>query len=403
VSRHVRFRAWRSGADFEAGTHQGVQVRRGELRYGGHAGVRVYTDPYGDPDVPTRLRRRTYEWAAWLSPQVSPGFGFTSLIASWNASTPDDSWLEVEARVSADGVHWSRWHSLGRWAETDAEIHPTSVPGQDDGTARVDTDVLDAVEGVRWSSYQLRVLLLRRPGSTAQPRVRLLGAMVSDVPADPPEATSPGGEAWGTELSVPAYSQQLHRGQYPHWDSGGQSWCSPTSTSMVLGSWGRGPEPHEYAWVEPVLADRFVVHAARHVFDYSYKGAGNWAFNAAYAARYGTTAFVTRLRSLTEAERFVAAGVPLVATVSLARFPLDGAGYATDGHLLTIVGFDTAGNVICNDPASHGVPDNAQVRSVYDRAQFERVWLGSAGGVVYVVHPVDVPLPAPPDPAEPNW
>jgi hypothetical protein len=43
------------------------------------------------------------------------------------------------------------------------------------------------------------------------------------------------------------------------------------------------------------------------------------------------------------------------------------------------------------------------VRVVYDRAEFERVWLGSAGGVVYVVHPDDVPLPRPPDPAEPNW
>jgi hypothetical protein len=40
---------------------------------------------------------------------------------------------------------------------------------------------------------------------------------------------------------------------------------------------------------------------------------------------------------------------------------------------------------------------------VYDRAAFERVWLGSAGGIVYVIHPADVRLPDPPDPAEPNW
>jgi hypothetical protein len=31
------------------------------------------------------------------------------------------------------------------------------------------------------------------------------------------------------------------------------------------------------------------------------------------------------------------------------------------------------------------------------------VWLCSAGGMVYVVHPDDVPLPAVPNSAEPNW
>jgi hypothetical protein len=59
--------------------------------------------------------------------------------------------------------------------------------------------------------------------------------------------------------------------------------------------------------------------------------------------------------------------------------------------------------VISNDPASHALPSNDEVRAVYDRAEFERVWLGSTGGVVYVVHPDDIPLPPVPDPTEPNW
>ena len=43
----------------------------------------------------------------------------------------------------------------------------------------------------------------------------------------------------------------------------------------------------------------------------------------------------------------------------------------------------------CNDPASHSLPSNDEVRVVFDRSQFEAVWLGSSGGVVYVVHPDD--------------
>jgi hypothetical protein len=231
----------------------------------------------------------------------------------------------------------------------------------------------------------------------------MLAAMASDVPAEAPGEVSDGGVAWGVELPVPPYSQQLHRGRFTHWDSGGGSWCSPTSTSMLLSFHDRLPEPAEYAWVDPGQPDRFVVQAVRQVFDPAYRGAGNWSFNMAYAGRVGVTAFVTRLRSLAEAELFVAAGLPLAASVAFARDDLRGAGYATEGHLLTIVGFTAEGDVICNDPASHTVPSNDEVRVVYDRAEFERVWLGSAGGVVYVVHPDDVPLPAVPNPAEPNW
>ncbi|HET7388512.1 MAG TPA: C39 family peptidase [Nocardioidaceae bacterium] len=407
MNRHIRFTAFASGPDFARGTHQGTQVSHGTLVFGSPAGTLTYRDPFADsvPGVRTPGGRIGYEWAAWVSPQVEPGFGATSLIASWNASTPSDSWLAVEIRTSADGVAWSQWYSLGRWAQTDAQIHPTSAPGQDDANARARTDLLDARDPAGWSAYQLRVVLLRPLGSTSCPQVRLLGAMASRLPRDLPASrlpASPPGPGRGVELDLPAYSQQLHRGRYPHWDSGGGSWCSPTSTSMALGRWDRGPNAADYTWVDDG-PDPWIVHAARRVFDYAYRGAGNWAFNTAYAAGFGTTAFVTRLRSLAEAELFVAAGIPVVATLAFGEGELAGSGYATHGHLLVIAGFDERGDVICHDPASHGVADNREVRTVYDRAEFERLWLAASGGVVYVIRPVDVPLPDPPEPEEPNW
>ena len=80
---------------------------------------------------------------------------------------------------------------------------------------------------------------------------------------------------------------------------------------------------------------------------------------------------------------------------------LDGAGYDTNGHLLTIVGFTDDGDVVSNDPNSHRIASNEQVRTVYRRDQFERVWLGADGGLAYVMHPRDVALPS--SPSEPNW
>lgn len=393
MTGHVSFHAWR-GLELAAGLHLGTGADETGLRLVSPVGNRRYVDPHTDRGP------RDFAWAAWVSPAVTPGHRFTSLVPSWNATTPGDSWLEVEARASGDGVRWTRWFTLGRWTTSDGVVASTSVPGQACPEGSVDTDELLARDGVTWSTYQLRLALHRGPTSRVVPTVTLVGA----VATRPGEHRTPAPDApplRGRELPVPAYSQQLHRGHGP--GAGGASWCSPTSTAMVLAFWGRGPSDAELAQVGPSAPDRAVGHAARCVFDPGFDGAGNWSFNAAYAARYGLEAFVTRLRSLEEAELFVGAGIPLVASVSFRSEELDGAGYDTSGHLLTVVGFDAAGDVVCNDPASHQVASNAEVRVVYDRKQLEKAWLDGSGGLVYVVRPPEVPLPAPAVGAEPNW
>jgi len=197
------------------------------------------------------------------------------------------------------------------------------------------------------------------------------------------------------ELAVPPLSQEVHRGEFSVYDGGGEAWCSPTSTAMILDKWGSGPTAAELAAFPGALKpdgtpyiDPQVDYAARYVYDYHYQGAGNWPFNAAYAASRGLNAFVTRLRSLAEAERFIQAGIPLVASIN-GRLP----GFffkKTSGHLLTIVGFTATGDVISNDPA---VPDDSQVRRIYGRADFENVWLGGSAGIVYVFYPSGTALP----------
>jgi hypothetical protein len=232
--------------------------------------------------------------------------------------------------------------------------------------------------------------------------VRLLAAQVSDFAYSLSAATSTPLSSEGVELQVPPLSQEVHARQYPQWGGGGEAWCSPTSTEMVVEFWGRGPSPADLAWVEPSYADPSVDFAARSTYDAAYRGTGNWPFNTAYAGRFGLDAFVTQLRSLTEAEGFVRAGIPLVASIASRPGELDGFLFSggTNGHLVVIVGFDTAGNPIVNDPAAW---TDASVRRVYNRAQFERVWLRGSGGTVYVIHPSDVPLPPTPTDATPNW
>jgi hypothetical protein len=395
VRRSIRFESWTTPDRFAAGTHDGTAVSGGALVLDAPDDKQEYDDPHrGGPAV-------AYERAAWTSPEVSAGFGFSELVASWNARTPEGTWIEVALRVTTVGGATTPWYVMGRWAETDHDIAPTSVPGQSDEHARVNVDRLTLAEDGTGSTYQLRVSLLRRVGSTSTPEVSLLGCVASDVHAGELPASSERNGAAGTVIDVPAYSQRLHVGEYPEWANGGESWCSPTSTSMVLAHWGLGPTASDYAWVEPSMPDRFVPYAARHTYDHAYAAPGNWSFNAAYAARFGATAFVTRLRSLAEAEHFVNAGIPLVVGVAFTADQLEGAGYGTEGHLAVVVGFDENGDVVCNDPASHHVPSNDEVRATFDREEFERAWMRSAGGITYVIRPPGVPLPQ--APAEANW
>ncbi len=192
-------------------------------------------------------------------------------------------------------------------------------------------------------------------------------------------------------LDVPQYSQMVHAGHYPQWGNGGEAWCSPTSTSMVLGYYDALPAPAAYSWVPSGHVDPWVDYAARATYDAQYEGTGNWPFSTAYAASRAGNAFVTRLRSLREAERFIAAGIPVVASISFGRGELTGAPIsATNGHLLVVVGFTESGDVVVNDPAAS---NRAGVRRTYDRGQFENAWLPTSGGLTYVITDDAHPLP----------
>ena len=136
---------------------------------------------------------------------------------------------------------------------------------------------------------------------------------------------------------------------------------------------------------------------ARRTYDVDYEGTGNWPFNTAYAASRGLHAFVDPAALAREAESLVAAGIPVIASVSFSSGALAGAPIsATSGHLLVIVGFTATGDVVVNDPAASS---SSGVRRTYNRAQLEAAWLGGSGGTAYVIHDDAHPLPASPG----NW
>ncbi|THC50948.1 peptidase C39 family protein [Streptomyces sp. A1499] len=397
ADRHVDNRFWTTAADWRTGTAEGTAVTVGArpgLRVARAAGRTDYADPHTG-------KTATWEYARWTSPVHRSTVPATELIASWNADTPTGTWLQTELRGTYDDGKKTPWYVMGRWTsgdDKDKDIRRTSVDDQTDGRSTVWTDTLsldDAAAGPRVVSYQLRLTLCRRPGTTVTPTVWRAGAMASAVPD---RFTVPASEpGLAKELKVPRYSQEIHAGQYPEYDNGGEAWCSPTSSQMIIEYWGRRATPADLAWVDPSYADPQVCHAARQTFDYQYDGCGNWPFNAAYAATYkDLQGVVTRLASLTELETLIAAGIPAITSQSFLKEELTGAGYGTAGHLMAVVGFTADGDVIANDPAS---PSNPAVRRVYQRREWENIWLrtkrknaagkvvSGTGGVCYLYFP----------------
>ncbi|AYY14093.1 peptidase C39 family protein [Actinobacteria bacterium YIM 96077] len=371
----------------------------------------------------------TWEYATWTTPLTELPFGATELIASWNASTPGQSWLSVDMQGTYGDGTTTPWYTLGHWTDSPDSIDRTSVDGQGDGRSRIDIDTftIDSPDepsggnrGVETGTtttatgqgeqdgqtfleaYQLRVTMYRPAGSSTLPRVWMLGAMASDVPARSDVEPSSGGIAWGHELAVPRRSTAPHRDEHPGY-RGTQAWSGAAAVTMVMEYFDVVPSRTEMSWIDAGYKDPQVAHAARMTWDHALDGTGNWSFNTAYAASLlGLDAFVTRLGSLDDVEVLIDAGVPVVTSVSFRESELDGSGYSAAGHLMVVTGFTEDGDVVVNDPRAL---TNASARRVYDRRQFEQVWLrtrrqlaggemaSGPGGIVYIVKPRELDLP----------
>ncbi|HZH13801.1 MAG TPA: C39 family peptidase, partial [Archangium sp.] len=181
---------------------------------------------------------------------------------------------------------------------------------------------------------------------------------------------------WNQVLAVPECSQMV----YP---DGGQVWCSPTSSAMVLRYW---------AGDTTTACETHVRAAVSGVYDWVFRGHGNWPFNTAYSASKGFQSHVTRFSSLAQLEPWISAGVPAILSVSWGSGQLTGASISsTAGHLVVLVGFDASGNPIINDPAAS---TDAAVQRTYLRSEFEPLWLQASAGTAYLTYPAGWTVPA---------
>ena len=304
-----------------------------------------------------------------VSPEITTEFTWKDLVVSWNVRLATGTSLRVEAQARyPDRV--TRFYGLGVWSLNGSTEPRRSLTGQQDSDGDVQTDILSLAQPADRARVRLTLegIVTSEPTTLAFLGLSFLDPRLEPTPERMPRPTG------ADPLPVPERSQLGY--------DGGQTWCSPTALSMILGYWANRCERRDL--------DRDVPEVAAAVFDPGWPGTGNWSFNTAYAGSFpGMRGYVTRLASLDEVEAWLRCGVPLAASVSYSL--LQGQPQAGNGHLVVCVGLTETGDVIVNDPGTRN-----EVRRVFPRADFLRAWAQSHH-TVYVIHPVG--WLAPEDPA----
>jgi uncharacterized protein YvpB len=307
------------------------------------------------------------------SPEIDPGIGWDEMVVSWNAEP--SSTLRIEAK-SVYPDHDTKWYVMGLWSADPSRAPRESVVKQkdEDGDVETDTLVMKRIGGQVLIRVTFGVDENGRggEGESRGKCLRFLGLSFLETKAKPTHA-KPNRKAWGRELMVPEKSQLAY--------SGGNGWCSPASSCMVMDYWAKKLNRTELA--------KDVPEVAAGVNDPNWPGTGNWPFNTAYAGSFsGMRAYVTRLADISELEDWIAAGIPVVCSVSYRLLHEKG---KSDGHVVVCTGFTKEGDVIINDPWCH--PDKGErPRCVCPRVNMVKAWVVSKN-TVYLIYPQSIRAP----------
>lgn len=325
----------------------------------------------------------TYRYAVVTTPEWTAASTFDSVTPSFEASTPPGTWIHVKVAARIDGA-WTKDYSLGVWAEDDSTVRRHSVESQADSNGDVSTDTLELTKPA--DALRVTAILFSSTSSSsssssnASPTLRAISAIATKKTAGP-GAGNGDGSALGKNLAVPKRSQMI----YPN---GGEAWCSPTSTSMLLAYWADTLSANGLRETPP--------QAASKCNDFVYQGTGNWPFNTAHASSIAGGLLhgaVTRLSSFGQVEQLISAGIPVAISVAYTKGQLKGSPVSsTAGHLIVVRGFAANGDVICNDPA---FGSDASVEVTYDRGELTGAWKKSLG-TTYLVWPATKTLPIDP-------
>ena len=312
--------------------------------------------------------------AGWyVSQPARAPFRFTELLPSWNIALDEETQgYRIELRVQdARSGAWSPWFYFGTAGATDGST--TTAVINDDAWGEVDIDYLLLKRPAR--AHQVKVTLYSAAdGDSPLPAVKRIHAVVSNIEGDKalhrrvrgamPRARGD----WATTLTIPYRAQRWVDDRR----LGGEI-CCPTCVAMVLESHG---------------IEIGTMKASANALDHEHGIYGNWPRAAQSVVRHGLASEVRRFRETDDLKPFIAAGVPVMASIRARPGEMQNARYkSTNGHLILIIGLTPEGDFIVNDPASPGAGGE---EIVYTDAEIRKAWF-EKGGVGIVIWNPDKP------------
>ena len=140
-------------ASLSTGEKDGVTIRQlsgdaGELRL-----VCSRAPPYTVTDRSGFYNGGWYHWGTFTSPVYETATRFDTLLPSWNVTTPDETWTQLEVRARSAGI-WTPWLNIGVWTSATSIVERHSVNGQKTGGWQVLTDILQSNGQVFACAYQ---------------------------------------------------------------------------------------------------------------------------------------------------------------------------------------------------------------------------------------------------------
>jgi Peptidase_C39 like family/Secretion system C-terminal sorting domain len=281
-----------------------------------------------------------------IKPQYSAS-PFNWGLPSWNGTAPNDSGaFKIQMRFPS-GTGWSSWLTVGFWK---ANIW-TTYGSLSSGVSTVDYDNVTFSSYV--SSWQFKIIMMRKTAAIASPTISKLSFCVSDTRTTASQNYTTILADKPAQLFIPTTFIY----QYSVDATIGGSICSPTSVSMILRSYNITVDPLQFA---------------RDTYDPYFGMYGIWPRVVQNASQYGVDGAVTQYRSWSQARDVLAKGGRISMSVGAPLYT---------GHLIMLAGFNAAGDPIVHDPArSDGYSH------VFSKSDLSHSWFDK-GGVAYTFYP----------------
>ena len=256
---------------------------------------------------------------------------FTHMVASWNAFIHEGGSVEILARAKF-GDTWTDWLT---WGEFTPYASRGSIKNKKCDTAYVDVDTFVLKDGQQGHHVQV-MAVLRRDGAhpdAKSPELRRIcmtfagGTMLAAYAEEPVEA-----------LPVKALCQAPGISQEIRYSSIADSICSPTTMTVMLLSRESDPRAQRYTELLPEMYALMTEDNAEDMF-------GNWSFTCSGAGLYGYECYCQyagRDILMQELAKGHTCGINVVYSNRKSDgLPfLKGCAGSTNGHLITIIGYE---------------------------------------------------------------